>query len=448
MNISAVILANTKSSLTRMLAGKPLISWVKDSLTEAGAGDQLYIISPEHKDIRQIVGEGVAFSFYDESDHSSIILQAANFIESRSGITIVMPANLPLLGSDVLRASLVEFIERAYDAMILTTVSDQANGLERILRDTRGIFLGSKAEYDLPPAQGLREINSGVYFFNTARLLSAIGKLGKNNSTNGDVSPILGILLNEGRAVGTREVLPEAILPIESIIDSNLAAHILNGRNISRYVEQGVEFIDAEQTFVEASVEIGPGTVIWPGSVLTGDTKIGKKAVIGANSVIESSQIGDKTVVKQAVISNSFVGKRCEIGPYAHLHEGAWLERDIKVGSGADISNAIIGHGAVIDPKVLIKDADIGDGVRMGAGAVTVNEDARGKSYRTTIGPLAMIGSNASLVAPVDIEANSYIAAGSVITGHVPEFALAVGRSRQTNIEDWVRRGVAKSEPV
>ncbi len=222
----------------------------------------------------------------------------------------------------------------------------------------------------------------------------------------------------------------------------------MNGRNISRYVEQGVEFIDAEQTFVEASVEIGPGTVIWPGSVLTGDTKIGKKAVIGANSVIESSQIGDKTVVKQAVISNSFVGKRCEIGPYAHLHEGAWLERDIKVGSGADISNAIIGHGAVIDPKVLIKDADIGDGVRMGAGAVTVNEDARGKSYRTTIGPLAMIGSNASLVAPVDIEANSYIAAGSVITGHVPEFALAVGRSRQTNIEDWVRRGVAKSEPV
>ena len=255
-------------------------------------------------------------------------------------------------------------------------------------------------------------------------------------------------MMAEGRAVGTMKVSPEVLLPVEDLFDNNIANHILNGRIIRKHVENGVEFIDAEQTFVEPTVQIGQGTVVWPGTVLTGDTRIGEDVVIGASSVIESSQIGHKSQIRQSVIQNSYIGERCEIGPFAHLHDGAWLDRDVKVGTGTDISNAIVGYGVIIDAQVLINDADIGDSARIGAGAITGNEDASGHSFRTTIGTLAMIGSNTSLVAPVEIEANSYVAAGSVITGNVPAFALAVGRSRQTILEDWVRRGSAKREPV
>lgn len=462
MDISAVILANAhtaarpdqlpakdgRSVLVRMLAGKPMITWVRDSLAAAGAADQLYILGSEHEDIRAIIGEAAAFSFFEEEERNSVILQAANFIESRSGITIVMPANLPLLGSDVLVAAIEQFTERGCDALVLTTVTDQSDSWERIVRDTRGIFLGSRREEELPPSVGKREINGEVYLFNTARLLSAIGKMGHRKSQNGDMSALLEIMMAEGRAVGTMKVSPDVLLPIDDLFDNNIANHILNGRIIRKHVENGVEFIDAEQTFVEQTVQIGQGTVIWPGTVLTGDTRIGDDVVIGASSVIESSQIGHKSQIRQSVIQNSYIGERCEIGPFAHLHDGAWLDRDVKVGTGTDISNAIVGYGVIIDAQVLINDADIGDSARIGAGAITVNEDASGHSFRTTIGTLAMIGSNTSLVAPVEIEANSYVAAGSVITGNVPAFALAVGRSRQTILEDWVRRGSAKREPV
>ncbi len=462
MDISAVILANVqtnqipaplqtkqeRSVYTRMLAGKPMITWVRDSLTAAGATDQLYILGSEQEDIRSIVGEKAAFSFFEEGERGSVILQAANFIESRSGITIVMPGNLPLLGADVLQEAIRQFTERACDALLLTTVTDQSDRWERIIRDTRGIFLGSRPEEQLPPAIGKREINGEVYLFNTARLLSAIGKAAHRKGDNGDMSTLLEIMIAEGHAVGTMKVSPEVLLPIDDLFDSNLANHILNGRIIRKHVENGVEFIDAEQTFVEPSVKIGRGTVIWPGAVLTGETKIGEEVVIGASSRIDSSQIGNKSQIRQSVIQNSHVGERCEIGPYAYLHNGAWLDRDVKVKTGTDISNAIIGYGVIIDSHVLINDADIGDSARIGAGAITVNEDASGQSFRTTIGSLAMIGSNASLVAPVEIEANSYVAAGSVITGNVPAFALALGRSRQTILEDWVRHGSGKREPV
>ena len=457
MEISAVILANRESHsqtsvedrsfLVRMLAGKPLISWVRDNLLELSAVNQLYITRPEHEEIRQIIGDKAAFSIGDESGQNTI-LEAANFIESRTGITIVMPANLPLLRADVLKQAAEQFVTKGNDALILTAMTDDQNTFERVIRDTRGIFLGTKTEDDLPPARGAREVNGGVYLFNTARLLSAIGKLGRQKLLSADFSALLDVMMSDGRAISTMIVDKEALLPVETLFDNNLAAHILNAWNIRKHVEQGVEFIDSEQTFVETTVEIGPGTVVWPGAVLTGDTKIGRDAVIGAGSQIESSQIGDAAQVMQSVIRNSSLGKRSVVGPFANLHNGAWIDRDVKIGSGADISNAIVGHGVVIDAHVLINDADIGEDARIGAGSITVNEDASGQSFRTTIGPLAMVGANASLVAPVEIEANSYIAAGSVITGNVPAFSLALARSRQTILEDWVRRGSGKREPV
>lgn len=463
MSISAVILAATsgnavnpdlepeedqQSVLVRMLAGKPMISWVRDSLTEAGAGDQLYILSSRHKDVRHVVGEEAAFSLYEEENGSSIILQAANFIESRSGITIVMPANLPLLRKDILTAALANFREKGYDAMVLTAITDEINGWEHIIRDTRGVFLESRPETSYAFLQGKREINGRVYLFNTSRLLSAIGKMGVSQAKNGEVSALLEIMMQEGRAVGTMNVEKEVLLPIQTLLDGNVAGHILNNRIIRKHVEQGVEFIDGEQTFVETTVEIGRGTVIWPGTVLKGMTHIGRDVRVGANTVINNSEIGDRCDLQQCSIQNSIVGERCQIAPFVHLHNGAWLDRDVKVGSGSDVCNSIIGHGVTIDARALINDADIGDGARFGSGAVTVNEDGSGQSYRTVIGPLAMVGSNVSLVAPVEVEANSYIAAGSVITGDVPAFGLAIGRQRQTIVEDWVRRGSKKRQPI
>lgn len=432
MDISAVILADqvqgiaiaqedSQSMLVRMLAGKPLILWIRDSLRAAGARDQLYVMAPDHRAIRDTIGECAAFSFYDEEAGESAIMQASNFIESRSGITIVMPANLPLLDQDILTEALSEFQERGLDAMILKAEQDSRRPLE---------------------------VNGEVFLFNTARLLSAIGKMGMTKQGLKNIKTLLDLMMEDGLRIGHKFVSPELLLPIETLLDSNIAKHVLNGRIIRKHVAGGVEFMDSEQTFVQETVKIGRGTVVWPGAVLTGDTSIGEDAVIGAHTVIEDAQIGNKAKIRQSVIRNSHIGDRCQVGPYANLYDGAWLDRDVTVGSGADISNAVIGYGVVLDAKVLIRDAEIGDSARIGAGAITVNEDLSGHSFRTIIGSLAMVGSNASLVAPVEVEANSYVAAGSVITGNVPAFALALGRSRQTVLEDWVRHGAAKREPV
>jgi bifunctional UDP-N-acetylglucosamine pyrophosphorylase/glucosamine-1-phosphate N-acetyltransferase len=200
---------------------------------------------------------------------------------------------------------------------------------------------------------------------------------------------------------------------------------LMRRRIANRWLEAGVTLVDPAATYIDVDVEIGPDTLIEPGCVIQGHTRIGARVHLKAHCTIESSRIGDDV----------------EMGPCAHLRPSCEIGAGSRIGNFVEVKNSVLGRGVKADHLSYIGDADVGDRASFGCGSVVVNYDGAAK-HRTRVGERAFIGCNVNLIAPLEIEADSYVAAGSTITTRVPEGALAVARARQRNIEGWVdRRG-------
>lgn len=214
-------------------------------------------------------------------------------------------------------------------------------------------------------------------------------------------------------------------------------------RNLA-YMEAGVKFIDIKMAYIDENVSIGKGTVIYPCAVIEGDVTIGENCVIGQNTRIIDSVIGDGTTIQSSVITGSKVGSNTNIGPFAYLRPGSDVGNDCKVGDFVEIKNSKLGDGTKAAHLTYIGDSDVGERVNLGCGVVFVNYDGR-KKYRSVVEDGAFIGCNSNLVSPVHIGKEAYIAAGSTVTDNVPDSALYVARERGKSIEGWVEKtGILK----
>lgn len=207
-------------------------------------------------------------------------------------------------------------------------------------------------------------------------------------------------------------------------------------------LEKGVKFIDIEAAYIDESVTIGSGTVIYPCVVIEGNTKIGSGCIIGQNSRIVNSEIGDETEIQSSHIIDSKIGKSTKIGPFAYLRPNSIIGDSCKVGDFVEVKNSTMGDGAKASHLTYIGDSDIGKDVNLGCGVVFVNYDGKNK-HRSVVKDGAFIGCNTNLVSPVEVGEDSYIAAGSTVTKNVPKGALYVARAKEKLIEGWVaRRGL------
>ena len=177
---------------------------------------------------------------------------------------------------------------------------------------------------------------------------------------------------------------------------------------------------------------------------LLGETRIGEDCRIRSYSVIENAKIGNNVLVRQGcVIVNAQIADSALIGPFTHLRPESEIGEAAHVGNFVEVKKTRIGKGSKANHLAYLGDAEIGSGTNIGAGTITCNYDGVNK-HRTLMGDGVFIGSNATLVAPVSIANGAYVAAGSAITENVPEKALAIGRSRQTNKADWATTRRAK----
>lgn len=205
------------------------------------------------------------------------------------------------------------------------------------------------------------------------------------------------------------------------------------------HLERGVRFIDINTAYIDEEAVIGSGTVIYPCVVIEGKTVIGKDCIIGQNTKIKDSEIGDGTDITSSVITESKVGARTHVGPFAYLRPGSTIGNDCKVGDFVEIKNSSFGDGTKASHLTYVGDSDVGSGVNIGCGVVFVNYDGTNK-HRSNVGDGAFIGCNTNLVSPVNVGEKAYIAAGSTITKDVPAGALSVAREKQRNIEGWVEK--------
>jgi bifunctional UDP-N-acetylglucosamine pyrophosphorylase/glucosamine-1-phosphate N-acetyltransferase len=201
---------------------------------------------------------------------------------------------------------------------------------------------------------------------------------------------------------------------------------------------EGVTIFRPETTVIDSEVEIAPDTTIEPFVQILGSTKIGSDCRIRSYSVIQNTTIGDNVAVRNGcIIDSATIADGAIIGPYSHLRPESHIGERAHVGNFVETKKITLGAGSKANHLTYLGDAVIGSGVNIGAGTITCNYDGVLK-HQTTIGDNVFIGSDSTLVAPVTIESNSYVAAGSSITDDVPSGALALGRARQVTKPGWV----------
>ncbi|MCJ7690087.1 MAG: bifunctional UDP-N-acetylglucosamine diphosphorylase/glucosamine-1-phosphate N-acetyltransferase GlmU, partial [Clostridiaceae bacterium] len=291
----------------------------------------------------------------------------------------------------------------------------------------------------------VKEINSGMYCFDIKQLLNSLDKLNNNNAQREYyLTDVIGILKSEGCKVGAFAVPVQEITAVNSKVELAEAELIMRKRINRVHMENGVTIIDPNNTYIDWSVIIGKDTIIYPGNVLEGKTIIKENCVLYPNNRISDSILQKGVSVQSSVINQSQIGEETTVGPYAYIRPESSIGKHARIGDFVEIKKSTIGDNTKVSHLTYIGDAEVGSGCNFGCGTVVVNYDGKSK-YKTIIGNNTFIGCNTNLVAPVKVNDNTYIAAGSTITKEVPENALSIARARQVNIENWViKKGLKK----
>ncbi len=358
------------------------------------------------------------------------------------GTVVVTSADVPLL-SDAALAALVASHERAGNAVtVLTAAVPDPTGYGRILRGPDGEVLGNVEHRDASPEQReITEINGGIYAFDAATLVRALGRVGEQNAQGERYLPdVLEIARTAGQRIGAVRVDdPHEVLGVNDRVQLAEVRRLMNARTLDLWMRAGVTVVDPRTTWVEVDVTLEPDVVLLPGVSLEGATSVGSGARIGPETTLRDTLVGENATVVRSHLVGAQVGAGATVGPYAYLRPGAVLGPESKVGTFVEVKGSTLGRGTKVPHLSYVGDADIGDGTNIGAASVFVNYDGVAK-HRTVIGDHARTGSDNMFVAPVTIGDGAYTAAGSVITQDVPPGAMAVARAKQRNVEGWVLR--------
>lgn len=247
------------------------------------------------------------------------------------------------------------------------------------------------------------------------------------------------LLAQKGRKLYQTEGEAPNAIAVESAADLYQAQQIGRYDVVARHVRSGVQFLDANQVYIDPRVRIGKGTFILPGTILRGNTSIGRGCEIGPNAMITACTVGDETLVNSSQLNESVIGGRTRIGPFAYVRPNCVIGEGSKIGDFVEVKNSNLGEGVKISHLTYVGDSDIGADVNLGCGTVTVNYDGSSKA-RTVVGEGAFVGCNTNLIAPVSIGEGAYIAAGSTITEDVPPGSLAIARAQQAVKKQWVQK--------
>jgi len=433
------------------VGGKPILAHVIATAKQiVPAGDIFVIIGHEAERVREAVaGAGVNFVLQAEQRGTGHALMVARDALSgnRYDQIIVLSGDAPLITAETVR-QLSDFHTAQKAAMTLLSADlDNPYGYGRVLR--KGARADQRAEVQAiveeksatPRQKNIREINSGFYAFAAPALYGHIDRLSTENA-HGEyyLTDMAEVFQRAGKKVVAMKTSDAG-----EVLGSNTRAEmmVLDARmrmaKCRALLEEGVTIFYPHTCVIDSDVEVGADTVIEPFVQLLGKTKIGEDCRIRSYSVIGNSVLGDRVTVKPGTImQDSRVGTGAILGPYTHMRPGSEVGEGAHLGNFVETKKIKLGKGSKANHLSYLGDAEIGEGVNIGAGTITCNYDGVNK-HKTVIEDGAFIGSDATLVAPVKIGRRSYVGAASCITEDVPEDALALGRARQSVKEGWAR---------
>lgn len=450
-NRFAVVLAagqgtRMKSKLFKVLhpiLKQPMIHYVLDALSPVGISEMVTVVGHGADQVKSNIGERSGFVVQEEQlGTAHAVLQTKELLNNREGTTIVVCGDTPLITAETYDRLFEHHESEQAKATILTTKVDNPDGYGRVVRDKAHDVEKIVEHKDAGKEElAINEINTGTYCFDNNTLFEALTKVDNNNVQSEYYLPdVIEILKHQGEKVSA--YIAEDAEETIGINDRGALAEaekVMKKRINLAHAKNGVSMMDLEHTYISPEVQIEQDVVVYPGTILSGNTVIKSGAVIGPHTEIDHSIVGENTVIRQSVVINSKIGNTVTIGPFAHIRPKTSIGDDVKVGNFVEIKQSVIDDTTKVPHLSYIGDSELGKGINIGSGTTTINYDGVNK-HKTTIGDNAFIGCNANLVAPVTIEAGAYVAAGSTITKNVPEDALAIARTKQVNKEGYASR--------
>lgn len=358
------------------------------------------------------------------------------------GTVLVTYGDVPLLSGSTLHALVDHHSASGSAVTVITANLANPTGYGRILRGADDSVEGIVEHKDATPEQlAITEINSGIYAFDALVLRDALEHVTTDNSQGEKyLTDVLAIARSTGRRVAAH--LIDDLWQTEGVNDRVQLARLgkeLNRRITEKWMREGVTIVDPDTTWIDADVAIGRDATILPGTQLLGATTIGADAVIGPDSTLEDTEVGERATISRTESRLAVVGADATVGPFSYLRPGTELGAKGKIGGFVETKNAKIGEGAKVPHLTYCGDATIGEGANIGAGTIFANYDGVAK-HHTTVGAHSFVGSDSVLIAPVNIADGAYVGAGSAVTADVGPGQIAVARGQQRNIAGWVAR--------
>jgi len=450
MNLSVIVLAaglgtRMRSEVPKVLhplCGKPMLHYVLEALSPLKPEEIIVVVNKSHKELKDYLGERVKIAIQDKALGTGHALKASLKELKDSGTVLVINGDTPLIKAETLKTFIKLHSKDRNSLSLLSFFPSDPSAYGRIIRNGNGKVIAIKEKTDLTPEElNIREVNSGIYLMEP-HVLSLVNLI-KKNPLKGEyyLTDIVSITLKKGLKVDAYCLGDETeFMGINTRKELSTASAIMRKRINENLMLQGVTMIDPENTYIESDVKVGMDTTIYPGVFIEGKTTIGKNCIIHSNVRIVNSVIGDGVTIKDSsVIEDSVIKDNVTIGPFAHLRPGSVISENVKIGNFVEIKKSIIGEGTKAMHLSYIGDAEVGRNVNIGAGTITCNYDGF-KKHKTIIEDNVFIGSDTQLVAPVKVSKGAYIGAGSTITKDVPPECLAITRTPQRHIPDWVKK--------
>lgn len=449
MKLAGVILAagqgtRMKSTLSKVLhplGGRPFITYAIAAVEEVMPGGAVPVLVVGHgqDQVRTALGDRVAYALQEpQLGTGHALLQAEDAVNAQSAdVVLVTYGDMPLVEAPALRALVDTFARTGGPLVMAATVVDDPRGFGRVLRDAGGAVQAIVEEAQATPEQKrIRELNVGIYVIDAAWLWPRLRRLPLSPKGEYYLTDLVGLATAEGTPVHAVTLDdPEQFIGINTRVHLAEAEVVLRRRINRRHMEAGVTLLDPAATYIEPGVVIGPDTVVLPGTLLRGATRIGARCIIGPHTLVQDTTVGDDCRIQYSVLEKAVVADEVSIGPFGHLRSGARLERGVHMGNFGEVKNSTLGPGVKMGHFSYLGDAVVGANANIGAGTITCNFDGVHK-HKTVIGENAFIGSDSMLVAPVTIGAGAKTGAGSVVTHDVPDGAVAYGVPARVKDED------------
>jgi bifunctional UDP-N-acetylglucosamine pyrophosphorylase/glucosamine-1-phosphate N-acetyltransferase len=433
-----------RSKLPKMLhemCGRPLVAWPIATARGAGAGRIVLVDSPE-RHLADFAGEDVVLAVQEQPLGTADAVRAAMAEAGSAETVVVLNGDVPLLTPETLGALIHSHEHSGAAGTIATIALDDPSGYGRVIRAPDGSVErvvetkepGDASELELH----IREVNTGMFAFDSEALATALAEVRPDNAQGEHYLPdVLPILRAHERTVQAFELSdPREILQINDRRQLAEVTAVAQAQIHERHQLAGVTVVNPAATVIDAGVQIGADTTIEPFTSLHGETVVGSDTTVGPHSTLIDARVGDGATVLHAYVKAAEIGSRVSVGPFAYLRPGTVLHEGAKAGTFVEIKNSQVGAGSKVPHLSYIGDADIGEGVNLGASTITANYDGYRK-HRTTIGDRVKTSVDTTLVAPVSIGDDAHTGAGSVIDEDIPPGALGIARPRQHNIEDY-----------